>query len=91
MDRRESDQPDSIQSNLLAQSLYQGSIQPLESRHPIDVWTIRGNNEAIGLTVRGEDVFIPKGDFVLEQGDRAVIIVTRQAEDEAIRVLKKGG
>jgi trk system potassium uptake protein TrkA len=45
----------------------------------------------VGVVVRGEEVFLPKGDFVLEQGDRAVIIVTRQAEEEAIRVLKKGG
>lgn len=45
----------------------------------------------IGVVVRGEDTFIPHGDFVLELGDRAVILVRLQVEDEAIRVLKKSG
>jgi trk system potassium uptake protein TrkA len=45
----------------------------------------------VGVVVRGDQVLIPKGDFVLEQGDRAVILVTPQVEEEAIRVLKQGG
>ncbi|MBU1701281.1 MAG: TrkA family potassium uptake protein [Candidatus Eisenbacteria bacterium] len=44
----------------------------------------------VGSVIRGEKMLIPKGDFLFAPGDRAIILVTPEVEEEAIRILKEG-